>query len=607
MNALISLLQKNRWAPFAFWIFLSFLLYGSTLSHEFVLDDDLVIGLNKHVQKGVSGLSEIFAHSHTHGATGIEDAGYRPLPLTVFAILQSLFGKNPAMYHFISVLLYGLAVALLFKLLQVTSSKLTPAISLLITALFFVHPLHTEVVANAKGLEDILQFLLLMALLLQLRQYADGQKLIHLLGVMGFFALSLLSKEIAVSFIVLIPLYLYVFTDAKTKLMATATGGALVVLLLYMGLRQLTVGDAQEVTLTSLNNGLVAADGYSGQLATALWMQVRYLGLFLFPNALSYDYSLSHVPLVSAGSLRGIIGFVGALAIVAATAFGIWKRQLYGFGLGFYLITIALVSNLFFLIGSTMAERFTFTASVGLCIALVSIAYDKLPKKRHQLFNLLLLGAIVLLAGRTYVRNQDWKDAETLFTADVKSAPNSTRTHKNLGVLYLQQAQNARVQQVGAAALERAKRHLLVSIEKLPTNYESWYNLGVVENLYGNVDGAEQAFLSSVKHEPEYSLAYNNLGVIYFNRKQTNLAETNFRKAFELNPHSADVLANMGLVYYAKVELEEAVVYYEKALAVNPNHINALGNIVQAARKLGDQEKASMYEARLRNLTGPAR
>lgn len=602
MSVLFSFFEKHRWAVYAFWIVAAFLLYGNTLSHDFVLDDDLVISGNKHVQRGLSGIPAVFSHSHTHGATGLEDAGYRPLPLTIYAFLNALFGNNAAMYHFMNVLLYGVSVALLFRLLQRSVPKLATAAVMIIVGLFLVHPLHTEVVANAKGLEDILQFLFLMALLLQLKYFSESHKTIHLIALGGFFAGSLLSKEIAVSFLAVIPLYLYVFTPAKAKTYGMAVGCSLLVIGLYAALRQAVLADARDAELTILNNALVMAEGTADQVASALWMQVRYLGLMVYPDALTHDYSYSHVSLATMGSLRGIFGVLAGLASIALAGYGVWKKQLYGFGLAFYLITIAVVSNLFFLIGATMAERFTFTASAGLILALVSILYEKLPRKQQPLLGWVFMAAILLLSARTFVRNQDWKDADTLFHADLKHAPNSTRIQKNVGVLYLQKAQKAQVRQVGAEALKRARNHLLKSVELLPANYEAWYNLGVVEQMYGNKAGALDAFHASVKHEPEYSLAYNNLGMIYFGENDLENAIPNFRKAYELNPSVVEIVSNMGLTYDVQNDFVKAVAYYEEALAINPKHRNTLSNLVRAARKLGDQEKATRYEAQLQAL-----
>ena len=134
MNSIVNILTQKKIAAYGFWLFCSLLLYGNTLNHEFALDDDLVIRQNIHVQNGIAGIPEIFSHSHTHGFSGQEDLGYRPVPLTLFAILKTV-SDTPKTYHLINIVLYGLAVGLFFQLL-ISIDRIKPSMAMVIAALF---------------------------------------------------------------------------------------------------------------------------------------------------------------------------------------------------------------------------------------------------------------------------------------------------------------------------------------------------------------------------------------------------------------------------------------------------------------------------------------
>jgi protein O-mannosyl-transferase len=596
LNSIVNILTQKKIAAYGFWLFCSLLLYGNTLNHEFALDDDLVIRQNIHVQNGIAGIPEIFSHSHTHGFSGQEDLGYRPVPLTLFAILKTV-SDTPKTYHLINIVLYGLAVGLFFQLL-ISIDRIKPSMAMVIAALFFVHPIHTEVVANIKGLEDILQFGFLMLMLLSLYKYKGSNNLKHVILSLSAFFLALLTKEIAVTFIAIIPLFLVVSSDLKPIRILKLTGLYALMLGVYFGLRSLVLGNVESTELEALNNALVTAGSLSSQIASALWLQVIYLGKFIYPATLSFDYSFNEYPLIELFSLKGIIAVIVACLMMGLAVFGIWKKKFYGFGLAFYLITMSIVSNIFFLIGSTMADRFLFTASAGLCIAAVMLVDAYFPKKFLRWTAFALIPVILVMAGRTFDRNKDWKNNDTLYTADLENAPNSTRTHFAYGGLMLEQSGQARNQQEHVQLLNKAKKHLSKSVEILPSNFEAWYNLGVVEQRMGNENVAITCYETCLKYAPERAIAYNNLGFIYFNRKDMEKAEVNFRKAYEFNRRSPEIVSNMGLVYHSNGEYEKAIPYYEEALKIDPKHANTIQNLIRIYEAIGDDERANYYRSR---------
>jgi hypothetical protein len=78
-----------------------------------------------------------------------------------------------------------------------------------------------------------------------------------------------------------------------------------------------------------------------------------------------------------------------------------------------------------------------FIPLLGILIMAVLLA-DRIPllKGRNGVF--LFSGIAVVFAVRTIVRNVDWKDNLSIYTAGVKTCPKSVKTHFNLGTTYLQ-------------------------------------------------------------------------------------------------------------------------------------------------------------------------
>ncbi|MBA3286262.1 MAG: hypothetical protein H0U27_14555, partial [Nitrosopumilus sp.] len=157
---------------------IAFLLYVNTLGHGYVLDDVSVITANFHVQKGFEGISDIIKSSYRAGYWFGQDELYRPLSLVMFAIQWELSPENPALGHWMNVILYAVTSFLLFIMLRMVMRKINPFILFLISLLYVAHPIHTEVVANIKSLDEIMSFLFVIISLIFLIKYVDRQKII---------------------------------------------------------------------------------------------------------------------------------------------------------------------------------------------------------------------------------------------------------------------------------------------------------------------------------------------------------------------------------------------------------------------------------------------
>ena len=211
--AIIGNTRVLGWLLFGF----AFLLYANTLTHGFVLDDDIVIRDNMFTQKGASGISGIlskdtfFGYFKVEGKDALVSGGrYRPLTLVFFALIYQIFGPNTFVYHLFTVLLFAATTLLLYRvlllLLQPRGASWSAAMAFLATALFAAHPIHTEVVANIKGCDEIVTLLgSLGALWLVLKAFDTGKTMYAALSGLVFF-LACLSKENAATFVVVIPL-----------------------------------------------------------------------------------------------------------------------------------------------------------------------------------------------------------------------------------------------------------------------------------------------------------------------------------------------------------------------------------------------------------------
>ena len=157
---------KRHWREAVIIPILAFALYWMSLSYGYVLDDQIVITDNQFTKKGVDGIWDILSTESFSGYFGgqkdlVAGARYRPLSIVTFAIEQSVFGNNPFIRHFINILLYGLCGLLIFRIFSVLVPEKENRIWLLgipflATTLYIFHPVHSEVVANINGRDEIM-------------------------------------------------------------------------------------------------------------------------------------------------------------------------------------------------------------------------------------------------------------------------------------------------------------------------------------------------------------------------------------------------------------------------------------------------------------------
>lgn len=603
------------------------LLYLNTFNHEFALDDDVVYLKNQHVQKGVKGFGDILSHGFLHGFTKTEDQSYRPLVLMVFAVERDLFDNNPKALHFMNALWYFLCAWVLWLAMRAMLRKYHPSYAAMIALLFLAHPVHTEVVANIKGQDDLLHFILLISSLWLLFRYLHGRKINDLvLSLISYFG-ALLCKEVAVTFVAVVPLAIYFFAPSPRQLDGSENeeragmvddlirAGKLtlpfvLVFVTYFVLRASILSDVTfEEPMTVINNALAAAGSAGERIATVFWMQIEYLRLMVFPHPLSWDYSFNQIPLVSFTHWKGILSVLILGGLGAYSIWGTLKKDPIAFGILFYFITMSVVSNLFILIGATMAERFLFVPSVGFLLALVLLGGRFLggpnPIERPRLKTIggIVAVALLLLGAKTITRNTDWKNNDSLYLASEKTSPNSSRVQDALGAVY-----RSRGEKLPPGAPQRtqlfqtAERYYSKSLDILPSNFSSWYNIGVCYNALGKIPEAENAYRQTLSYSPRHQNALNNLGVIHFERRDYLEAKDLFLKMMEVNPQNIDGLLNLGATSENIGDYVNAEVYYQQVLQLNPNVKNALLGMARVFRAKGDEKSANFYSNRGNSL-----
>lgn len=423
-------------------------LYAMCIDYQYVLDDQIVITKNDFTKMGFSGMDDILTTESFTGYFGeqkdlLAGARYRPLSIMTFAFEYGVMGGlNRQVSHSINILLYALLGLLIFRVLSILfpieNEKYWFFTLPFIGAMLYVtHPIHSEVVANIKGRDEIMTMIGSIGILYAVLKYLKTDQKLWLILSGVFMFLGLMAKENALTFLAVIPLTLYFFTNADLKKHITVLIPSFMGVVLYFVFRYNAIGflfDSPAVVNDVMNDPFIGMSG-AEKSATIIYTLGEYLRLQFFPLVLTHDYYPYHVPIMNWGKIGSLLSFFLYVGLTILAFRGLKKKTPWSYGIFYYFITLSIVSNVFVVVGTFMNERFLFMPSFGFCLALAWLLTRYLPamEKKHVGFKYaaFALGAAYIfgLGIRTLTRVPVWQSPLTLNGAAVTVSEKSARSN----------------------------------------------------------------------------------------------------------------------------------------------------------------------------------
>jgi tetratricopeptide (TPR) repeat protein len=622
------------------------MLYANTFNYNYALDDAIVITENIYTKKGINGLRDIFTNDSFTGFFKekkelVPGGRYRPLSIATFAIEYELFGEKPGISHIINVILYaitGLLILTLFSRLYNHDSRKNIFISLpFVCALLFVfHPLHTEVVANIKGRDEILALLFSLGTLSLAAVYNHSGKVACLVSSALTFFMALLSKENAIIYILLIPLTVWYFTESPFKRIFLTTIPLLIAAVVFIIIRTAIIGSFNtEISGELMNNPFLHAS-LSEKYATIFFTLLYYIKLLFIPHPLTYDYYPYHIRLHQFGSPLVIISVILHLLIIIIAFAGIKNKSKLSYSILIYLLPLIMVSNIIFNVGTFMNERFIYLSSLGFCMLAAFYLTDKLSAiLRGKIYQLVLLTILVpvltLYSVRTISRNKAWKNDFTLFTTDVKTSSNSAKSNCTAGGIILEKAKECEDQDTRNKYLTRSIFYLNRAVKIHPDYIDAYRLLGNAwYDLCKDADKAIYYYIQALKRNPADETTYRNIHSVLNSCDSIDQKISLYKNVLEINPARFDInyrlgnlygkykndIANalyylnaaaainkknkelckdLGVAYGMDGQYVESVKWLEKAVAMDPGDYTIYINLGITYRKMGNQGKAKEY------------
>lgn len=598
---------------------IAFLLYANTLGNGYVLDDFTVIKSNSIVTKGMSAIPEIFGTPYRRGWFESHNDLYRPLSLAMFATEWQLGGGSPWPGHFMNVLVFAGGVIFLFLFLDKLFDRNRTGVAFIAALLFALHPIHTEVVANIKSRDELLCFFFaFLSLNVFMNYLKDGKIKDLVIGALCFF-LSFLSKETVISFIGVVPFifFLYKNEDKKKSLYITIATVAVTAIFLAIRYTVLHKYDANtDSNVVFMDNILAKPPSAIAAFATELLILGKYMKMLFVPYPLICDYSYNSIPFTT---LADPFVIVSLLVYAGLGVYGIYRlvkspKDPYAFAILFFMATIALFSNIPFIIGAAMAERFLFFASVGFCLAIALLAAQFLSGGVSDLSTLkngkvlvVIVPVCLVFAAIVFNRNKEWLDNPTLFRADVVNSPNDARLNYYLGTeLVTETAAHEGNPMVRGQIISDGMTYLRKAIEVFPEYDDAHAALGDAYFKLNQFDSAEVHNVRALQLNPKFLVAMNNLAGVYFMKKRIDLSIYYCNQALSISPKFVNAYSNLGLCYNTIGKYDSAKYFLYKAIDANPKFRSTYENMMYTYRGLHNEDSVRKYAQIFREMGQPA-
>ena len=532
--------------------------FAGALRNGWVLyDDPLYVFKNPHVSRGWTWDGALWFLHSPHGAN------WHPLTSWSHMLDVQLFGLNPGAHHAVSLAVHVLNAVLLAWVLH----RLTGAWwrSLLVGALFALHPLRVESVAWVAERKDVLSGLFFILSLGAYHRWVKRPTLAGQALLAACFALGLMAKPMVVT----LPFVLLLLDAWPLHRMAGVPGAsshARAPLALAREKWLLFAMAAASAVVTFVfqrtSGAVVTADAVpvARRLCTALTACWWYVAKTFWPSGLAPFY-----PLDQKSPLAGLAlwAALAAAGLVLVTLVAARRRQQPWLLVGWlwFLGMLVPVLGLVQVGKQAWADRYTYLPTIGLLVALVWTAAEWLARRREYQTAAAAVAGVALFALSVATARQVafWHDTRTLFTHALQVTPDNAVAEQALADAY-----ESEMRIPEAIAYRRR------ALELDPGFANAQRGLGLLLARTGNLAEAAAHLQRAYELEPRNPEMLRGQGIIAQVQGRSAEAASWFERALRVDPYDAQSMAQLGNVRIHQGRVDEGIGLLERAVSLDP-------------------------------------
>jgi tetratricopeptide (TPR) repeat protein len=560
------------------------LIYFRVIPHPFAYDDYSQIPRNPSIQS-LAGTLNYFRNGveFTNDFSGKSGEFYRPIFWLSLWADNAIGGPNPAGFHVTNIILHALNGILIFLIAREVFSE---TVALLSALVWLSLPIQSEVVAwiSGRGLSLATAFILLT--IIQAVRYARDRKAIRLWWVGITCSAALLSHEggiVAPALAILVAASgSSSSTRRRTAMAVLASAGTPAAA--YIFLRGLF-----------LHLGPPALSAFHDILLRTPVSLAKYIWWTIDAPAMSVERSTELAGLQFTSPVYALAW----LTLVATSLIAAYSSvPLIACSIAGALTALLPFSQILPLYQST-AERYTYTASIGILFAIVALL--SVIRGRLHLPEWTPIAGLCLWIALSIVPLQHritaWSDEHTLYTTSLRASPQSYILYHNLGVAeedagrsdaaialyaksvgmkpdYITARKDLANLYLRNKRFSEADRAYTEILQYSPEDREAQFNLANVRLAQGNLQSAIMLLRAIVSKFPDFFQAQVDLGIALFGEKDPE-ARTHLEAALRLKPDSFEAAYNLGVLEEEAGHIAEAIKLYRRSLFYRPGNQNA--------------------------------
>ncbi len=550
---------------------MAFVVFSRSVTLDFINFDDFdYVASNPKVNRGLGVESFLWALTSNVGAN------WHPVTILSHMADSTVYGVQDAWgHHLTNVLLHAANTALLFLLLNTMTGARWQ--SVLVAALFGIHPLHVESVTWVAERKDVLSTFFWFSSLWAYAWYVKQPKLGRYFLVALLMALGLMSKPMVVT----APCLMLVldFWPLRRLFAPSQTLRQSLVRFVWLVVEKvpffLIVATTSVITfLVQLERGVRSTEILTVKLRilNMLASYGDYITQFVWPTRLAVFYPHPTVNL----SLFKVGISTYALLILSLLALAWWRKRPYMLaGWLWYLGTLIPVIGLVQVGGAARADRYTYVPLVGLFVV-IAWGLAEVAASGQRPRRIVTIGCVVwltVLAGLTWHQQGHWKDSITLFrhTAKVADPERNFLAHSGIATALKIQGD-----------YEAALIEFNIALKLFPRDRTTYVSKADLLKKMKRYREATRSLEAAIALGMDGSGERYSLGTMYFELGEYEIAAEQFRKALNSTRHPASTeLVNppeprvqLSLALQALQRYDEAKTVLEEGLAESPENIH---------------------------------
>eukprot|EP00927_Polykrikos_kofoidii_P039848 TRINITY_DN34153_c0_g1_i1.p1 TRINITY_DN34153_c0_g1~~TRINITY_DN34153_c0_g1_i1.p1 ORF type:complete len:839 (+),score=118.24 TRINITY_DN34153_c0_g1_i1:52-2517(+) len=633
--------------------------YGPAFFYQgYIMDDAVAIQKNVNVVGETVSFADFFGRDYwglpMHGATWTNKS-FRPLTTLTFRWNYLLHGLLSSGFHIANVLLHCLA-SIVVGYSALSLAGLPGSWAAFCSALFGVHPIHTENVLYLVGRADILTAVIGLAALniyagcfcpaplLQrgvgclkgslavvgnkrlMDTFATWRDLLWMAVVAFLIVASGLCKE--TGFVLFgMPFLMEVFDFVRMHDTAVRKGQpihprvlrrlrnrliALVLTTFLTFIARYRHTGGTKLNMSPQDNPISFESSWRVRALSYALLHGVYAKLLFWPKFLCYDYSMDAIPLVRTMAdprlLITMAAYVAAMAsVTAALRSRHSQRRSALLALALLAASYLPASNILFPVGTVIGERLLYVPSIGFCLAVAVWLHSTFDADSGSASTAATAVTSMPTSNRTV------RHGALIFAGLVVPSVLAVRTFlrvcdwsssdtlfKRDGYTQPTSAKtqfNLGITHMGRQEWDSAVEALVRCAWADPLSSLPFYRIGQIEILRGNYASAESWLAASLDKFGASLMVpdeevFHDLGVALFQNGKHEKAERRLTIALQLNPDFAKGWNNLACCLINK-NMADAARAVRKAVSLDPGNPQYWANFALLAGHAGDHETSA--------------